>query len=319
MQSMWNRRGVLLGSSAALGSLVSPTGGGLVRLAFGQAAPIGAVGLNDRLSLLTGFGGNVIVARDGDAVAVVDSGAPEHAEALLDTLDDTTAGRPVQALLTTHWHLPHTGAHAALGTSGATIYAHENTRLWMSTQFYVRWEARDYPPRQPEALPTETFFSSDPQPLELAIGNIDIEYAHLENAHTDGDIYVRFPSDNVLVAGGAVQVGQYPVPDFATGGWIDGLIDATRRLIELSDAETVIVPAEGPAVGRAHLQRQLDMVSTVRERIAERMRQGKSAAEMMAEGITDEFDLEWGGRKLATLFVSNSYEDLAWRGPGGSL
>jgi hypothetical protein len=61
------------------------------------------------------------------------------------------------------------------------------------------------------------------------------------------------------------------------------------------------------------------MASTLRERIAERMRLGMSADEMMADGITDDFDAAWGGRELGQLFVANSYEDLAWRGPGGSL
>lgn len=291
-----------------------------MRLAFGQTAPAsGAVRLNGTLTQLSGFGGNVVLAADRDAVAMVDSGAAEHQQALLAAVAELSGGKPVQALFTTHWHLPHTGANASLGDAGAEIYAHENTRLWMSTQFYVRWEDRSYAPREAAALPTDTFFSSDPQPLSLSLGNITIEYGHLENAHTDGDIYVMFPNENVLVAGGAVQVGHYPIPDFATGGWIDGLIDSTQKLIDMTDAGTLIVPARGPAQRRDHLLKQHEMVSTLRERIAERMRLGKSAAEMMDEGITDDFDADWGGRELARLFVSNSYEDLAWRGPGGSL
>lgn len=321
MRSGLSRRGVItLGGSAALLPWALGGPGGLVRLAFGQTAPTpGAVRLNDRLIQLSGFGGNVVIAVSGDGVAMVDSGAAEHQEALLDALGEETGGAPVQALLNTHWHLPHTGANAAIGAAGAKIYAHENTRLWMSTQFYVRWEDRTYASREAGALPTETFYSSDAQPLSLAVGDLEIEYGQLENAHTDGDIYVMFPNDNVIVAGGAVQVGHYPIPDFATGGWIDGLIDSTRKLIDIADAETLIVPARGPAQRREHLVKQLDMVSTLRDRIAERMVLGKSAAEMMDENITDNYDTEWGGRELARVFVSNSYEDLAWRGPGGSL
>lgn len=319
MRSGLTRRGVLVGSSTALLSWAFGGPGHSPRLAYGQTAAHGAVRLRDRVTQLTGFGGNVVVAAAGDAVAMVDSGAAEHEQALLSAVSERAEGAPVQALLTTHWHLPHTGANAALGAAGAKIYAHENTRLWMSTQFYVRWEDRTYIPREPAALPTDTFFSSDAQPLSLTVGNVSIEYGQLENAHTDGDIYVMFPNDNVIVAGGALQVGHYPIPDFATGGWIDGLIDSTQKLIDLADAETLIVPAQGPVQKRAHLAKQLDMVSAVRERIAERMRLGKSAAEMMEDGITADYDADWGGRELARVFVSNSYEDLAWRGPGGSL
>ena len=35
-----------------------------------------------------------------------------------------------------------------------------------------------------------------------------------------------FKQRNVLVAGGVVTFGAYPVIDYTTGGWIGGLVDA---------------------------------------------------------------------------------------------
>src|SRR5690606_39636624 len=161
-------------------------------------------------------------------------------------------------------------------------------------------------------LPNHTFFSSDPQPIEEVFGGERIVYEHMSGAHTDGDIYVHFPERNVIVAGGAVTVGEYPVPDYITGGWIGGTIDAVSKLIDMSDEETLIVPKAGPARTRADLVAQREMMSTVRERIEEMAHKGMGIDDMVAAEITAEFDSMWGGN--AALFVSNSYKGMWWGG-----
>ena len=56
------------------------------------------------------------------------------------------------------------------------------------------------------ALPTQTFFYG---PQKHSFGGQDIEYAIMPQAHTDGDIYVFFPRENVLVA---TEISQQPEP-----------------------------------------------------------------------------------------------------------
>jgi cyclase len=102
------------------------------------------------------------------------------------------------------------------------------------------------------------------------------------------------------------------VLDYATGGWIGGLMDATEKLIGMVDADTVIVPAHGPVRTRADLEGQHKMLATVRERIENLMRQGRSAGEMLAAGVTDEFDAAWGNNRER--FVTNIYGGLWWQG-----
>jgi glyoxylase-like metal-dependent hydrolase (beta-lactamase superfamily II) len=274
--------------------------------------------LRDDLVQIEGVGGNVLVLGGPDGLAMVDSGSPEHSAGLLKLVSERLGGKAVHSLFNTHWHLPHTGANEALGEAGAKIIAHENTRLWMSTEFYVEWQDKTYAPRPAAALPSETFYSSDPQPIEVSFGSEQIEYGHLPEAHTDGDIYVFFRDRNVLAAGGAVAVGAYPVVDFSTGGWIGGLVDATKKLLDMTDAETLIVPGSGPVVSRAHLEAQHEMLTTIRGRIEDLMRQGKSADEMVAARVTAEFDAAWGNNR--DLFVSNVYDGLWWGGRlGGAL
>ena len=147
---------------------------------------------------------NVLLLATPAGGVLVDSGAPEQGAALAKLVAEQLAGAPLAAIFNTHWHLDHTGGNDVFGKTGTKIVAHENTRLWMSTEYYVDWQDTTYEPRSAEALPTDTFFASDPQPRSIDLGGERIEYGHLREAHTDGDIYVLFRERNVLAAGGAV-------------------------------------------------------------------------------------------------------------------
>lgn len=301
-----DRRRFLRGLGSC-GVLAAAGAGGFAAQAQTKSTAVSATALRGGLVQIAGAGGNVVALETRDGVALVDSGAAEHAAALAGLLDERHDA-PVELLFNTHWHLDHTGGNDFLAGAGATIVAHENTRLWMTTEFYVDWQDRTYPRRRPEAQPGKTFRTSDPQPLEIDLGGRSIVYAHLKEAHTDGDIYVRFPDLNVIAAGGVVTTS-YPLIDYVTGGWIGGTIDATRRLLELCDDETLIVPQSGPAQTRAHLEAQAEMLTTVRERVEEMAVQGKGVSDMLAAGITHDFDGAWGdpGR-----FLRNVYDGLWW-------
>ena len=283
-----------------------------------ERAPIGAQALRGNLFQMSGAGGNIVLLRDPAGGVMVDSGAAETASAVGGLVSSRLDGVPLGHLFNTHWHLEHTGGNEAIGRTAAAIVAHENTRLWMSTEYHVDWENRTYAPRTAAALPTKTFYSHEKQPLVLEVGAERIEYGHLREAHTDGDIYIFFREHNVLAAGGVVAAGAYPILDYATGGWIGGLMDATEKLLAITDASTLIVPAAGPAQPRSHLTTQHEMVATVRGRIEDLMRKGKSADEMIAAGVTREFDALFGAN--SERFVRNVYGGLWWQGRlNGSL
>ena len=300
-------------ATALKAAAASAVGSHLLRDVSAQSAGVLAeVPLRDDLTLITGAGSNVVVLRAAGAAAVVDSGSPETANELAKLVRGDLGLLTVELLFNTHWHPTHTGGNEAMRSGDTDIVAHELTRLWMSTEYYVDWEKRTYSPRAAAALPTKTFYSTDPQPLTAKIGDEEIQYGHLPEAHTDGDMYVWFKGRNVLVAGGAVTFGAYPVLDYTTGGWIGGLVDATKKLLDLTNAETLIVPENGPAQPRSHLTAQLEMLTVVRERIEDLMRDGRSIAEMLDAGVTKEFDGKWGSNRER--FVANIYNGLWWAG-----
>ncbi len=254
-------------------------------------------------AVISGAGGNVFATRGADGLILVDTGLAEHADALLDALEAHFGERRVATAFNTHWHYANTGGNAAVKQAGARILAHENTRLWLSGDFHVGWEDRHYKPLPEAMLPTDTFYTGG----SVTSGGREIAYEHLRRAHTDGDIYVHLRDADIILAGDLVSVGAYPILDYATGGWIGMMSRASEALLAAAGPNTRIVPGLGPVVGREHLEKQTEMLVTVRERIFAMVRRGYGAEDMLAEGATDGFDEEWGD---PTLFVTNAYPGL---------
>src|SRR5690606_4333711 len=217
----------------------------------------------------------VLDANEG--VLLVDGGSPAHSARLLREVERLTGKRGVHTLFNTHWHHDQTGSNEVLGRSGTRIIAHEYTRLWLTTDVEVKWEGRTYPPLPKHAWPNQTFYTTG----SLDFGGETIEYGHLGQAHTDGDIYVFFRNANVLVAGDVVAVGRFPVPDPASNGWIGGLAAAVAKTL-----------------------------ATLREGLARLRAQGPSATEMIEARPAAEFEAEWGD---PALLIRNSYPGLAHR------
>ena len=65
-----------------------------------------------------------------------------------------------------------------------------------------------------------------------------IRYGYIPDAaHTDGDMYVYFPKQNVLAVGDAVSGQGWPVVDWPTGGWIGGIVGGLQRLQTLANEQ----------------------------------------------------------------------------------
>jgi glyoxylase-like metal-dependent hydrolase (beta-lactamase superfamily II) len=250
--------------------------------------------LGSDLVLVSGAGANVVALAAADGLLLVDGGSEQHAAALQGALAQRWPGRPVKIAFNTNWRAEHVGLNAALRAAGATVMAHENTKLWLGGDFFVDWEDRHYAPRPAAMLPNKTFYTSG----KVELGGRNVEYWHLPRAHTDGDVAVFIPHANVLVASDLLSVGRYPKPDYATGGWIGGFIDATQRLLDATDAKTRIVAAEGGAYGRAELEAQLELCRTVAQKTAEAFRAGMSFADFVASKPTAAFDAQWGDPQL---------------------
>jgi glyoxylase-like metal-dependent hydrolase (beta-lactamase superfamily II) len=166
---------------------------------------------------------------------------------------------------------------------GAEIIAHHKTYAHLSTPYYLPAEDRYQSALPVESHPTRWFFDEG----VIASGDQSIRYGYLLEAHTDGDIYVRFEQDNVVAAGDAISPLRDPELDWFGGGWVGGRVDSLKLLLEISDADTRFVPGYGPVVDRAYVQSEHDLMQALFDILFERVRAGESAEEINRSGALD--------------------------------
>ena len=287
------RRDALRALAAAAAALAVP------RATWAQAGP-SATKLAERITLIAGAGNNVIVLGGDGGSLLVDAGDAAHAADVL-----KLAGK-VSTVFNTHYHLESTGANDAIARTGAKIVAHFNTKLWMTQEIIRDWEAgKIYPPRPKDALPADAFRANSG---EMTFGGEKIEYGLLPQAHTDGDIFVHFKNANVLAAGDTVQPGRLPTLDWFCGGWIGGLQNAQKALLERVDDQTKIVPAMGPVMTKAELQASYTTITKIREKLVVLMKKGQGAQNMIDAQAVDEFKDVMPGD--AATFLYEAYRGL---------
>jgi glyoxylase-like metal-dependent hydrolase (beta-lactamase superfamily II) len=279
-----NRRAVLQ-TALGLAAIAALPGRALAR----DAAKIATTALNDRLTLLSGAGGNVLALASDEGLLLVDAGAPAYTRALQGALRQLPGGKRVHTVINTHWHLEQTGGNDAFGKAGATIIAHAKALQRMSTDQYVPWEDRYLKARSKEAWPTRSFYTTG----ELKAGSESIEYGYLLEAHTDGDLYVHFRDSNVLAVGDAASPQLDPQLAWYEGGWVGGRVDALTKLLKTGNEQTRIVAATGGVISRAELKTECDALVTVFDRLSEAVRKGFTTEDMQKAKLLDGLPRTW--------------------------
>jgi cyclase len=309
------RRQILKGAiGGAAGLLV---GAPVLRLAAAPAQTAsedaGVLRLNDDLFVVTIPGeANVIAHTDANGVLLVDGGSAKASDALMKAVAGLPNGGQVHTLFNTHWHPEQTGSNELLGKAGKTIIAHENTRLWLSTDITWSWNGQRFKGLPKVAQPNKTFYTTgrldSAKEGRQGVPVDSVQYGYLPDAaHTDGDMYVFFPQQNVLAVGDAVSGQGWPVVDWQTGGWIGGIVGGLQRLQTLANEETRIAPARGPVLGMKDLKAQSEMYRTVYDRLSQLLNKGRGPSEAVAAQPTKEFDAQMGNPDE---FVRRSFESL---------
>jgi glyoxylase-like metal-dependent hydrolase (beta-lactamase superfamily II) len=264
------------------------------------ARPIETTKLSERLVMLSGPGGNVVVSH-GDFKVVVD-GFVQPAWPQLKTTLDGLDGSPIKSLIDTHWHFDHADNNANFQKAGAGVIAHENTRARLLQPHDLL--GMHFDPAPTAALPTQTFAAG----LTLNANGEQIDIRHVAPAHTDTDVFVFFPKANVLHMGDVFFNGMYPFIDASTGGHINGMIAGVDAGLKIANAQTKIVPGHGPLAERPSLEAFGRMLAGVRDGVLKLKAAGKTLAEVQAAKPAAPFDAAWGkGGVPADDFVALVY------------
>jgi cyclase len=113
----------------------------------------------------------------------------------------------------------------------------------------------------------------------------------------------------------------YPVIDLAHGGSIAGELKALNHLLELTvphqmqEGGTMVIPGRGRVCDEADVAEYRDMMTIIRDRVADLLAKGKSVAEAVAAKPSRDYDRrystpQWTGDML----VEAIYKSLQQEG-----
>jgi glyoxylase-like metal-dependent hydrolase (beta-lactamase superfamily II) len=274
----------------AIPSLCLPSGLLALSLATGPHAAaaqegVGAetrpVKLAENVYLLEGLDCNVLAAAGPEGVVIVDNGSSGKSQSLKAQIASLESG-PARVAINTHYHFDHVGSNEALGKSGATIVAHENTRRLMEREWRtpealgVRYPV--VPPYPGSALPTVTFERS----LKIRLNGWNTELIFLPRAHSGADVIVFLRDQDVLHMGDLYLSNGFPILDSFNGGTIDGLLAALDAVIALAGDHTKVVPGHGSVSNRQGVRTYREMLARGRDRIAALVKKGSTLEDAVA-------------------------------------
>jgi len=255
------------------------------------------------------FDVNVTAVGSERGLLVVDThGSAAAAREVLDDLRRLDRGG-VHALVNTHAHFDHCFGNGAFRAAyGAVpIHAHETVptdAVTSAARIRKAFEADLDDAHREEVLATDlvlpdrTFSSA----VALDLGDRMVELVHPGRGHTAGDLVVRVPDVDVVLAGDLVEESGPPV--YGEDCWPMDWPATLDLVVGLTTPDSVVVPGHGAAAGREFLEDQRAQVGIVAETIRDLATRGVPVAEAVAAA-----EWPWEARLLEHA-VRRGYEHL---------
>jgi cyclase len=274
--------------------------------------------LANSLSNVTVLVGN----KEGGApgTLLVDTGSPRITSRILDELRKLNAG-PVRFILNTSADADHTGANEAIAKPAVPERFFELGQIGIFAQdnVFTRMSQKNSGVAQ-AGWPTITFENQK----DFVFHGEPVQIFAEGPAHTDGDSIVLFRNSNVLATGDIFMTTGYPVIDLQRGGSIQGELKALNHILEITVPEimqeggTLVIPGHGRLCDEADVTEYRDMVTIIRDRVADMLKKGKSLEEVKAARLSRDYDprystASWTGE----MFVESIYKSLSQRTAAG--
>jgi cyclase len=234
--------------------------------------------------------------------------------------------QPIRLVISTSADADHVGGNERVAKAGvrinpdafsdqeqATVLAHENVLVRMSA------------PNGSESLfplgawPTETFTSKI---RSMYLNDEGIQVMRQVGAHSDGDSFVLFRRADVIATGDILDLRHFPAIDPASGGSVQGEIEALNHLLELTipamplvlkEGRTLLVPGHGRVSDYGELVEYRDMVTIVRDLVQDMVEKKMTVEQVKAANPTKGYRARFGsdaGPWTTDMFVEAIYEDL---------
>ena len=276
--------------------------------------------------MIVGPGGNTTVQVGDSGALVVDTQYEEVSEKIVTEIRKLTS-KPIRYVINTSADMDHTDGNAKISRAGApviggnlgavaldngaTIVAHENVLRAMSEG----GEGKADP--NADKLPTTTFFQGQ---KEIFFNEEPVIAMFEPTAHTNGDSMVFFRRSDVIATGDIFNMNSYPVINVDKGGSINGVIKALNVVLDITipkheqEGGTYVIPGHGRLTDEHDVLEYRDMVTIIRDRVQNLIKQGKTLAQVKEAKPTFEYDGRWAaatGPGSTDLFVEAVFRSLA--------
>jgi glyoxylase-like metal-dependent hydrolase (beta-lactamase superfamily II) len=259
----------------------------------------------DGLYMLTGSGGNIALSTGSDGAFIVDTQFAPLSDKIRAAVR-AAGGGEIEFVVNTHWHGDHAGGNVNFGAD-ATIMAHDNVRVRMSTDQISTLDDTTVPASPKVAIPVVTY----PTRMAFHWNGDAVDLIHVPNAHTDGDTIVHFTNLNVFHMGDTFVNGGYPYVDVNSEGTLDGIIAAADVVLSRSNSTTKIIPGHGALATPNDLRGLIAALTTIRNRLKALVDQGRSEDEAVAANVTADWDATYGaGRMTGELLTRFAYRAM---------
>ncbi|TQK71871.1 MBL fold metallo-hydrolase [Nocardioides sp. SLBN-35] len=205
---------------------------------------------------------NLVAVGGERGLVVIDTlASAAEARAAIAAIGDLRAG-PVVAVVNTHDHFDHVLGNAAFKDRYDDLPVHATDEAAARTD--------------PAAPPADHTFSSA---AVIDLGDRQLELVHPGRGHTAGDLVVRVPDADVLLAGDLVE--ESAPPSIGSDSWPMDWPQTLDLVLGLTTPSTVVVPGHGGVVDRRFVEQQCDDLRAVAETIRELAARGVPEAEAL--------------------------------------
>lgn len=228
------------------------------------------------------------VAGDGGLLVVDTHGSTVAGREVVEGLRRLGAGE-VTAVVNSHWHWDHTFGNAAFREQwpGLPIHAQESAARWLTEHAATMkrelassegFERADEVQDTEVVIPDRTFETT----AVIDLGDRAVELIHPGRGHTDGDLVVRIPDANVLVAADLIEESAHPW--IGTDSWPLEWPTTLDAMLFLIAPGTVVVPGHGALVDRAFVEGQRLELAAIEQEVRRLAAAGVASADAVAEG-----------------------------------
>ncbi len=234
--------------------------------------------VSGKIYMLEGDGGNIAASVGEDGIVIVDDQFAPLADKIQAALKELKiTDKPVRFVINTHYHGDHTGGNVPFNKAGSTLIAQDNVRKRLETGGTAGNGGSikmDVKPAEKTALPIITF-------------------------EHDVTVHVRYG---------------FPFIDVASGGSVQGMIDAMEKATAQLPADVKVIPGHGALSNLDDVRAFTKMLKETSAVVQKAMNDHKTLDQMKQEKILEPWREKWAPEKAfinADAFIETLYNSLS--------